>query len=278
MKCPTCGAENDAANRFCDQCGTRLDAPAPGVPAQAVMAAQPTAAAPVCPRCGSAVLPGEAFCDECGAPLGAAATPAGYDAPTVLAPPTAAAPTADRLVCPQCGRENMPGDRFCDNCGAALTAPPTNGAAQAPASSSDEIPTVVPDQRPAPAGQTADAEATTVVPDTPATDLSEIPTAAPDELPSMARAPVADAQAVYEEQRRQLEEAIAKQQQVVAQLEAVQQALGAATPAGVLQSLDDARAALARTQAELDALTGGAPAPAAAPTPAAAPAPAPAPA
>ena len=31
MKCPTCGADNEAGNRFCEQCGSRLDV-APGSP------------------------------------------------------------------------------------------------------------------------------------------------------------------------------------------------------------------------------------------------------
>src|SRR5262245_22901776 len=132
MKCPTCGTENDAANRFCDQCGSRLDAGAAAPSAQAALAAQPTAAAATCPSCGAVVLPGEAFCDECGASLSGVAAPpvagaASYDAPTVYAPPmpSGGAPAtpvgAAGLVCAACGHQNLPGDRFCDNCGAALT-------------------------------------------------------------------------------------------------------------------------------------------------------------
>ncbi|WP_298820024.1 zinc-ribbon domain-containing protein, partial [uncultured Chloroflexus sp.] len=32
--CPSCGAQNDSTNRFCDQCGTRLTgaATSPAVP------------------------------------------------------------------------------------------------------------------------------------------------------------------------------------------------------------------------------------------------------
>ncbi len=66
-----------------------------------------------------------------------------------------------------------------------------------------------------------------------------------------------------------LEGEIAAQEAIIAQLEPVAQALGANTPAGVQQSLDDARAARDRARAELAVLTGGAPAPAATPTPAA---------
>src|SRR5215217_9030140 len=101
MKCPTCGAENEAGNRFCEQCGSRME-PSGGFPqAQVALAVQPTAAGPTCPSCGAAVLPGEAFCDECGASLSTAAPTvipgASNDAPTMLAPPPASAaanPTA----------------------------------------------------------------------------------------------------------------------------------------------------------------------------------------
>ncbi len=78
--CPTCGAQNDPGNRFCDQCGTRLEPAlakgpmvAPTLPASEVALQPASAVAPVaalsCPNCGAAVIPGQAFCDECGFPL-----------------------------------------------------------------------------------------------------------------------------------------------------------------------------------------------------------------
>src|SRR5689334_25059020 len=119
MKCPTCGAENEAANRFCEQCGSRIE-PSGGYPqAQVAVAAQPTAAGPTCPSCGATVLPGEAFCDECGAALtGNAPAAAGgsYDAPTMFAPSMPAsdgAPAGQGVICPACGHQNLAGDRFC---------------------------------------------------------------------------------------------------------------------------------------------------------------------
>src|SRR5690348_9845859 len=114
MKCPTCGAENEAANRFCEQCGSRME-PSGGYPqAQVALAAQPTAAGPTCPSCGAAVLPGEAFCDECGASLNAAAptvTPGvSNDAPTMFAPaPPSVAPAGGEatVICAACGQPNL---------------------------------------------------------------------------------------------------------------------------------------------------------------------------
>src|SRR5215208_6790145 len=93
MKCPTCGAENEAANRFCEQCGSRIE-PSGGFPqAQVALAAQPTAAGP-----------------------------------TMFAPPVAnaAAPAAGEptVICAACGQPNLATDRFCDHCGAALAAAP----------------------------------------------------------------------------------------------------------------------------------------------------------
>src|SRR5262245_51515234 len=131
MKCPTCGAENEASNRFCEQCGSRITPSGGFQPAQVAMASLPTAAGPTCPSCGAAVLPGEAFCDECGASLSnvapVAAPAIANDAPTLLAQPTPSSSGApannQNTICPSCGHQNLPGDRFCDNCGAELNPP-----------------------------------------------------------------------------------------------------------------------------------------------------------
>jgi predicted amidophosphoribosyltransferase len=277
MKCPTCGAENDAANRFCEQCGSRIE-PSGGYPqAQVALASQPTAAGPTCPSCGAAVLPGEAFCDECGASLSAAVPTVipgnSYDAPTMFAPPMPAAspdagtPSAGEqmVTCPACGQPNLPTDRFCDHCGASLTTPP-------PAVATTEAPTVIPEQAQQSANNAPASDATIVAPPAgpaaapappePPADvaLAEAPTA---EQPMVTSA-AAGAQEAYEAERKRLEEEIARQQTVIAQLEPVQTALGAATPAGVAQSLQQAREAKAKAEADLTALTGGtAPAPAA---------------
>jgi hypothetical protein len=56
---------------------------------------------------------------------------------------------------------------------------------------------------------------------------------------------------------KRLEEESARQQQIITQFEQMQAMFGAATPPAVVQGLADARDALARVQAELQALTGG---------------------
>ncbi len=249
MKCPTCGTENDAANRFCDQCGSRLE-PSGAVPqAQAVLASQPTAAAATCPSCGAVVLPGEAFCDECGTSLSGLVPTAGaasYDAPTVYAPPTpsGAPPATDSgqgLLCPACGHQNLPGDRFCDNCGAALAAP-------APALASDSA-TVTP------------PSATTAAPqEEPAVTTSEPLKPASADMPT-AEQPALSTDLIYESEKKRIEDEIARQQQIITQFEQMQAMFGAAAPPAVTAGLAEARDAQARAQAELDAPKPPAPVP-----------------
>ncbi|MBK9710219.1 MAG: zinc ribbon domain-containing protein [Kouleothrix sp.] len=230
MKCPTCGAENEAANRFCEQCGSRLESSGGVQQAQVDTSSAPTAAGPTCPSCGAAVIPGEAFCDECGAalnnvaPAAAAPIPIAYDAPTIAAPPLDG---SQSVVCPACGHQNLPGDQFCDNCGAAL---PAGGAAAAPAESA-----------------TVSAAA---APQPSEIALSQAPTT---EQP-MITADASGAQATYETERKRIEDEIARQQQIITQFEQMLAMFGAAAPAAVSQGLAEARDAKARAEAELAAL------------------------
>src|SRR5438093_12580668 len=49
--------------------------------------------------------------------------------------PRASAASQAGPVCPACGHQNLPDDRFCDNCGASLAAPagaPANAASASP--------------------------------------------------------------------------------------------------------------------------------------------------
>jgi class 3 adenylate cyclase/predicted ATPase len=63
MRCTSCGFENPESEKFCDQCGSRLQR--------------------VCSHCGHAVRPAARFCGECGQPLTppAAVTPIQYTPP-----------------------------------------------------------------------------------------------------------------------------------------------------------------------------------------------------
>src|SRR5438132_620020 len=71
MKCTNCRHENPPGQKFCGECGGRLEA--------------------VCPSCQSSTPPGQKFCGDCGAPL--AAKPASVD----IAP----AHSADRFASPE---------------------------------------------------------------------------------------------------------------------------------------------------------------------------------
>src|SRR6266542_4152251 len=277
MKCPTCGAENEASNRFCEQCGSRITPSGGFQPAPADLASLPTAAATTCPSCGAAVLPGEAFCDECGAALGnavsVAAPSVANDAPTLFAQPapsTDGAPANNQsVICPSCGHQNLPGDRFCDNCGAALDQPAPSAA---PVADSTTI-TADPQARQASsAAETADANAATaeqpgVAQDTaasaheaPAAPANNIPIETPPSASTAAPGAEANAaQANYEAEQQRLNEEIGRQQKIIEQFEQMQAMFGATTPPAVVQGLSDARDARARAEAELAALQPPAP-------------------
>ncbi|NWG19354.1 MAG: zinc ribbon domain-containing protein [Chloroflexi bacterium] len=264
ITCSTCGALNDPVNRFCDQCGSRLEpgGVAPQAPPPALNA-QPTAAAPVCPSCGAMVLPGQAFCEECGTALAVAVQPASGDVPTMFA----AAPDIAAVgpVCPACGHQNLPGDRFCDSCGASLAAaampaPPISDVPTAAAPGEPAMPP--PEPFAAPPGEPAmpppafeqplptmiEAVAPVIEPPVAPPPVVEPPVA------PVAAPPAVDAQAEYEARRQTLTGEIARQQQIIAQFEQMQAMFGAATPHAVAQGLAEARDALAKAEAELAAL------------------------
>lgn len=274
MKCPTCGTENDPANRFCDQCGSRIEEQnaAPAATAPAPVASSSSSVS--CPNCGASVLPGEAFCDECGSSLSSVA-PTASAAPVAPAAPSTS--SAGGNFCPACGHQNIPGDRFCDNCGAeledinAITPEPTPAEPEAPAIpvEPEEEPAAPVEPEEAPPAQPA--EPVEAPPAAPAEPIEE-PAAAPAEEPEAAApaAPAADDSA----ERQRLQDEIARQQQIISQFEQMVATFGAAAPAAVSQGLDEARTALAQAELELTALTGGSAAPAAPVAPASPAAPA----
>ena len=73
MICASCGTENDAGRRFCDNCGANLAAG--------------------CPNCGASNRPSARFCADCGLPLGGLETSAGAGSN-----PAVAAPVSERRV------------------------------------------------------------------------------------------------------------------------------------------------------------------------------------
>ena len=75
MKCTRCGHDNPLGQKFCGECGDRLEA--------------------VCPSCRSTNPPGQKFCGECGAGLG------GARAPAATAPETPERVPAERFASPQ---------------------------------------------------------------------------------------------------------------------------------------------------------------------------------
>ncbi|MBC8160999.1 MAG: zinc ribbon domain-containing protein [Roseiflexaceae bacterium] len=290
IKCPTCAAENDPANRFCDQCGTKLDAAAPA--ATPVVAVATSASPSTCANCGAAALPGEAFCDECGAPLAAASVStdtsvtAGVAIPSAPPAASAAPDSTGSVTCSVCGHSNLPGDRFCEQCGAALNAAaaeaPTMVAplievavpieaepAAAPAATNgtvlpveddqDELPAA--DQLFPPAEAAQAAPAPDLVVDAPGAVADD--QAAPADVAAEIAPPAAEIAPVQPDadaQRQQLTEEIARQDLLIQQFEQMQTMFGAGTPPAVIQGLDDAKTARSQAEAALSALVPAAPA------------------
>ncbi len=145
MNCSRCGRENPDGLKFCQDCGNRLNAPAPA--AEAPVAPPPAAAQPVvspsyvvpradaarpaaapfhfaattekrCLRCGTGNPSNGRFCANCGSPL-----PADAAAP--------AAPVPGIVACSRCRGANAPHMGFCQFCGAKLS--PGEPAAVPPA-------------------------------------------------------------------------------------------------------------------------------------------------
>lgn len=79
-KCAKCGASLPANAKFCLECGEKV---APATPADMI----------VCPECGNTVAKGK-FCPECGHKF--------------------------VTVCPKCGKDVVPGAKFCLECGEKL--------------------------------------------------------------------------------------------------------------------------------------------------------------
>ncbi len=237
ITCVVCGAVNDAANHFCDQCGASLKPAltrdvgyvgAPPIVPDPLQSVSPVpAVAPaddlVCAVCGAAVLPGQAFCDNCGAnlienpPIPAGGVPAAY-APTLPDLSSAAFPATP--VMPSAS---------------APTAPDLSQTA--PTGSNLE-------QFPLPTDPNAD------------TQVEELPE---DVAPTVLAPPPAVTLSAGGKTRTELETEIERHTASIAQLEQLLALQGGAAPAYLTAALDDARTALAHAEADLATLTPPAP-------------------
>ncbi len=83
-KCPKCGASNNPASKFCNECGAKMEV------APAMVA---------CVKCGAQLHAGAKFCTECGAKQ-----------------------EQEKAKCPNCQAEVAPGVKFCNNCGTKIEA------------------------------------------------------------------------------------------------------------------------------------------------------------
>ena len=265
--CPSCGTAILPGERFCSICGADLLAiPPSSMPAseQATLITPPPSPKLVCPECGDPVLPGERFCDNCGADL-KASTLSSTEAPTVIAPPTEA-PT--------------------------LTAPPAEAPtviappAEAPTPATSSTPSISPtatESSPPQASTTSDiaaerarleallaahretvAQYEQMAARYPAGSVPAFITAGLD----AARAELAKTEAELAAlplgpdpaEVARLEALLAAHRETVAQYEqmAARYPVGS-VPAFITAGLDAARAELAKTEAELAALTGSTP-------------------
>ncbi|MEP6774516.1 MAG: FHA domain-containing protein [Chloroflexota bacterium] len=82
-----------------------------------------------CSNCGTELPDGVSFCDVCGTPVRGKNSNAPAGSPSGADPGPAASQAANQAngigttSCPVCGAATLPGEAFCDNCGAALLTP-----------------------------------------------------------------------------------------------------------------------------------------------------------
>lgn len=231
MKCPMCGEMNKLEVRFCEHCGARLDAPstesAPVVPS--------IVPALTCPQCGAVVLPGEASCESCGHAL-----------PNNTAV-SAAMPTVTQISS-ELQVVDLPAEGFADT-----TNDLNDLHQQTPSSVSGPIEYRI---------ENSDAPAVEMVPEVPVEPaVVDAPAVISDDEPTTAAHPSDDVPVVsvgdvqgLKRRRQELEDEIARQRNIIKQLDQMHRAFREVTPQAVLMGIAEAEEKLQAAQAEMDAL------------------------
>ncbi|MGZ7044116.1 MAG: double zinc ribbon domain-containing protein [Methanobacterium sp.] len=83
MKCPSCGAEVEESNKFCTECGGKME--------QEIK----------CHQCSTKVPQGTKFCTECGAKIETVSKP-------------------EEIKCPKCSKILPADSKFCPQCGTKI--------------------------------------------------------------------------------------------------------------------------------------------------------------
>ena len=131
IKCPACGAANEADSTFCDKCGKRVDGKV------------------LCPACGAANRTGATFCNKCGKQLHKAESNASVKPNRQSSPNDKQLHGTEKIVrsnsvvkcktkvCPVCDKANSDTATFCLRCGKSLAdIPVTNSSSSLPNTSS----------------------------------------------------------------------------------------------------------------------------------------------
>ncbi|HJD45544.1 MAG TPA: zinc ribbon domain-containing protein [Candidatus Mediterraneibacter norfolkensis] len=114
MLCPNCGTEIPANSKFCNVCGTKIDIPVSST-------VQNAASGRVCARCGAPLEEDQLFCINCGAKVEKMAEPVPQETGNAVQEEyRQPEPVQNKILCPNCGKEVKPGQKFCTSCGTPI--------------------------------------------------------------------------------------------------------------------------------------------------------------